>query len=129
MNYIFDEDTGVNRENYEMLAVAIITQAIRDLENGLALNKRLKGREPKSKYDIRVRYLAVDAEVFLQSQWFYELCKSKDMDGRTILKKCKNNFNKYGKCYLTKEEWEKVEKGMPLGKGRGKQTVYLGGVK
>lgn len=129
MNYIFDEDTGVNRENYEMLAVAIITQAIRDVENGLALDKRLKGREPKSKYEIMIRYLAVDAEVFLQSQWFYELCKSKDMDGRTILKQCKDNFKKYGRCALTTDDWDKVKRGEPLKKNNGRQTVYMGGVK
>lgn len=129
MNYIFDKDTGVNRENYEMLAVAIITQAIRDLENGLALDKRLKGREPKSKYEITIRHLAVDTEVFLQSQWFYELCKSKDMDGGTILKECKNNFKKYGRCVLTTDDWDKVKRGEPLKKNNGRQTVYMGGVK
>ena len=129
MNYIFDEDTGVNRENYEMLSTAIIMQAIRDLENGLVLNKRLKGREPKTKHDKTVRYIANDAEQFFLSHWFVELSRSDSMDGETMLKECKRNFNKYGKCYLTKEEWEKVKKGEPLGKGRGKQTVYLGGVK
>ena len=104
MNYIFDGDTGVNRENYEMLASAIIMQAIRDLENGLALNKRLKGKEPKNKHDKTVRYIAKNAEQFFLSQWFVELSRSDSMNGEIMLKKCKRNFNKYGKCYLTKEE-------------------------
>lgn len=129
MNYIFDEDTGINRENYETLSTAIIMQAIIDLENGLTLNKTLKGRKPRNKREKTIRYIADDAERFFLSQYFVELSRSDDMDGRAILKECKDNFRKYGKCVLSTDDWDKIKRGELLKPNKGRQTVYMGGVK
>lgn len=113
MNYTFDESTGVNRENYEMLAVAIIMQAIRDLENGLALRKKLLHRAPKTGNELDIIREYEDAISFFENKdgWFTELCQKQDLDGATIIKKCRTNFKKYGKCLFTEDDLEKIRRG------------------
>ena len=92
MTYFDTSSYNENRENYEMLAAAIITQAVRDYENGLELKRILRGRKPRTDRERMIQYTAVDAENFFHSQWFIELTKSKDIDGDVILEKCRNNF-------------------------------------
>ena len=130
MNYILDESTGVNRENYEMLAVAIITQAIRDLENGLALRKKLLHRAPKTKNELSIIREYEDAISFFENKdgcgWFTELCQKPNLDGATIIKKCRTNFKKYGKCLFSEDDWEKIRRGeTKIGKNK-KQMIYGG---
>ena len=127
MNYTFDESTGANRENYEMLAVAIITQAIRDLENGLALRKKLLHRAPKTQNELSIIREYEDAISFFENKdgWFTELCQKPELDGATIIKRCRTNFKKYGKCLLSEDDWEKIRRGEKIGKNK-KQMIYGG---
>lgn len=125
MNYIIDENIGVNRENYELLAIAIITQAIRDIENGLIMKKSLRGREPRSKSELNTIRLYEDAEKFFYSEWFEELAMKKDLEGKGLLKKLKENFFNYGRCIFTDEDWDKIQRGKTPRK-KMRQTIYGG---
>lgn len=125
MNYIIDENIGVNRENYELLAIAIITQAIRDIENGLIMKKSLRGREPRSKSELNTIRLYEDAEKFFYSEWFEELAMKKDLEGKGLLKKLKENFFNYRRCIFTDEDWDKIRRGKTPRK-KMRQTIYGG---
>lgn len=124
MMYFDTSSYNTNRENYEMLAAGIITQAVRDYENGLELKRILRGKDPRNDRERKIEYTAVDAENFFHSQWFIELARSKDIDGDAILERCRKNFYKYGKCIFSVEDWEKIRAGKPISKRHTRQTIY-----
>lgn len=128
MNYVLDENTGTNRENYEMLAAAIMTQAVRDVENGLILKKKLLHRAPKTRHELDIIREYDDAVAFFEDRdgWFSELCQKKDLDGKTILNICKRNFKKYGKCMFNEDDWRKIRMGETKISKHKKQHIYGG---
>lgn len=79
-------------KNYELLALAIVKNAIRDYERGMDLmNRRIIGC---SGY-IEGQKLVDDVRRFFYSDWFTALAKS---DGPAVLKQIEENYKKYGKC-------------------------------
>lgn len=124
MNYIID-DNGINRENYEDLAGAIMTQAIRDIENGLAMLKILRGKKPTRNKEFEIIDAMEDAERFFDSEWFVFLSQNPKLSGKAIVKQAKINFKKYGRCMFAEDDWRKIRNGQPLNsKSTRRQTIY-----
>ena len=79
-------------KNYELLAAAIIRNAVKDYERGRKLTKR---RIIGCSKWVEGQELIDDVKRFFHSQWFVQLSKC---DGPAMFKQIEENYDKYGKC-------------------------------
>lgn len=92
-------------KNYELLASAIVKNAIRDYERGMNLMNR---RNIGCSGYIEGQKLVDDVRRFFHSDWSTTLVKS---DSLSVFKQIEENYKKYGKCmpFQKKDDEEIVE--------------------
>ena len=88
--------------NADLLATAIVDQAIDDYDFALRTIKRLQHERnlttnERNTLERAVRYKE-DVERFLNSEWQAELTPG--IDGKTLLRQIQDNFRQTGRCRL-----------------------------
>lgn len=78
-----------SENNYRLLAVAILNQAIKDYEFLMGM-----GEDYSEKRHHKLMSLS-EIETFFHSDWFIVLCEE---NGPVVYQKIKDNYKRYGRC-------------------------------